>query len=81
MLVVDAHEVSIDIDGQGTDIWTAKWDGGDKVQVFRGDFINNRVLFNHMYSLDAPEGMDLKVFCEWAEELLTSMIQQAEVLP
>jgi len=81
MLVVDAHEVSIDVDGHGTDIWTAKWDGGAKVQVFRGDFINNRVLFNHMYSLDAPEGMNLKVFCEWAEELLSSMIQQAEVLP
>lgn len=81
MLVIDAHEVSIDVYGDGKDIWTAKWDGGAKVRIFRGDFINNRVLFNHMYDLEAEEGMTLKQFCDWATNLLNKMIVDAEVLP
>lgn len=77
MNIVDSHEVSIDIYGDGIDVWTAKWDGGDKVNIFRGDFTNNRMLFNHLLVLDVSKTMTLKEFCEWGVATLSDLIQKA----
>jgi hypothetical protein len=76
MNFVDSHEVSVDVLGDGKDIWTCKWSGGDKVQVFRGDFVNNRILFNHLLTLDANEEWGLKEFCNWAHDLLLGLVKQ-----
>jgi hypothetical protein len=77
MNIVDSHEVSIDVFGDGSDIWSAKWDGGEKVNIFRGDFVNNRIAFNHLLVLDVQKGITLKEFCEWAVPTLSALIQEA----
>lgn len=76
MNFVDSHEVSVDVFGDGKDVWTCKWSGSDKVQIFRGDFINNRILFNHLLTLDANEEWGLKEFCNWAHDFLLGLIKQ-----
>ena len=76
MNFVDSHEVSLDVLGDGRDIWTCKWSGGDKVQVFRGDFVNNRILYNHLLTLECDPGMTVVSFCEWAEQLLLGLVKQ-----
>lgn len=76
MNFVDSHEVSLDVLGDSKDIWTCKWSGGDTVQVFRGDFTNNRILFNHLLTLDCDSAMSIASFCEWAEQLLLGLVKQ-----
>lgn len=76
MNITDSHEVSIDVFGNGKDIWSCKWDGSGKVLVFRGDFINNRILFNHLLTLDCDIGLTVETFCEWAADLLNVLIRK-----
>ncbi len=76
MNFIDSHEVALDVLGDGKDIWTCKWSGGDNVQVFRGDFTNNRILYNHLLTLDCNSAMTVGEFCEWAEQLLLGLVKQ-----
>jgi hypothetical protein len=62
--------------GNGKDIWTCKWAGDNKVLIFRGDFVNNRVIQNHLMTLECDAGMSTLRFCEWAEELLLDLVKQ-----
>jgi hypothetical protein len=76
MNFVDSHEVALDVLGDSKDVWTCKWSGGDKVLVFRGDFINNRILYNHLLTLDCDPTMTVVAFCEWAQELLLALVKK-----
>lgn len=77
MKVIDTHEVSIDIFGDGKDIWSARWAGGIEVDIYRGDAINNRMVAQHVLRLQFP-GTDLKEFVYWAELTLNDCIKKAE---
>jgi hypothetical protein len=44
--------------------------------VFRGDFINNRILYNHLLTLDCDPTMTVVTFCEWAQELLLALVKK-----
>lgn len=76
MFILDSHEVSIDVAGHGRDIWTCKWSGKDKAQVFRGDFINNRLNYQHILTVACPPNMSIKEFCDWAEKMLMVLIEE-----
>jgi len=76
MNFIDSHEVALDVLGNGKDLWTCKWSGSSKVQIFRGDFINNRAVYHHLFTLDCDPGMSVATFCEWAEQLLLGLVKQ-----
>jgi hypothetical protein len=80
MLITDAHEVIYDTYGDATDIWLARWPGGDTVDVFRGDFINNRVLLQHVRRINVnytelglSQERTIMVFCKEFGEYLQTM--------
>jgi len=74
--IIDSHEVSIDALSGNKDVWSCKWSGSDTVQIFRGDFINNRILYNYLFTLDCDQSMTIETFCEWAAELLQELIKR-----
>lgn len=74
--IIDSHEVAIDAVGHGRDIWTCKWSGMDKAQIFRGDFINNRINLQHLFTIPCSADMSVKEFCDWAVGLLTDLIEE-----
>lgn len=83
MSITDAHEVVYDVYGDGTDIWLARWSGSDGVDIFRGDFINNRVLLQHIGRSEvsySKSGLTheraLMMFCKEFEEVLRNMAGQ-----
>ena len=76
MFITNSHEVSIDAAGHGRDVWTCKWSGGDKAQIFRGDFINNRILQQHLLTLKCPAFSTVEKFWEWAENILILLIEE-----
>jgi len=81
MRIIDSHEVSIDAIGHGRDVWTCKWSGADKAQVFRGDFVNNRINLQHLLTIPCSAEMSVNDFCEWAVGVLTDLIkEEANVL-
>lgn len=81
MRITDLHEVSVDVYSDGKDVWTARWDGGSEVTIFRGDSINNRIVTQHMLRIPYPGAVGstdsgIKYFCEWAENVLIILIDK-----
>jgi hypothetical protein len=76
----DSHSVRVDVKEDGSDVWEATWKNDGFVRVYHGDSQNNRILMQHLITVDfevdstASVGVQINYFVEFAGALLFDMI-------
>lgn len=76
----DRHSVYVDVKDDGSDVWEAIWANDGVIRVYRGDSQNNRILMQHLMTVDFAfdESVEaehrINIFVEFAYELLEDLI-------
>lgn len=84
----DRHSVYVDVKDDGSDVWEAIWANDGVIRVYRGDSQNNRILMQHLMTIDfeLDESINtehrISMFVDFAYELLEGLVfENAPELP